>query len=378
MKKIYYITRTVPGDGTGGSLVRWGSVKYLREAGYKVIVVALSNRNQESDDQIYIQGCTSRFFTRVNIVLYNLGILDDYLEIWANKVFKELKKCINGDDIVLAVSGGELGPLIAASKLKNKIGCRIVYNLHDPVDYTTIDGAFSFTSSMKMRARDKEESNVFHNADAIVTSSQFYADALKRKYPDVANNISFHHFGYIEKNDFTRGGFKKTDCINVVYGGNMGPLQRPEILIELANFFPDVNFTFVGDLNFKGEKPSNVFIKPKMAYKDYILYLVSFADIGFFSLVGNVSKLCVPSKLYEYINVGIPILAAIEGDSRNIINDNGFGYATEYSVDLLKEALNTLLQGDNLEKARKAILRERDKWFMKYTIFELIQVLEGC
>lgn len=378
MKTIYYITRTIPGGGSGGSLIRFGTVKYLREAGYKVVVVALSNRNLENEDQIYIKGCTSRFFTRVNLALYNVGFLDDYLEFWAHAVFTKLKNRVSKKDIVLAVSGGELGPLIAASKLKKKIGCRIVFNLHDPIDFTTIDGEYSFTSNIKMRARDKEEANVFHNADAIVTSSQYYAEALKRKYPDLTHKLSCHHFGYIEKNTIIRGNAKENGRVNVVYGGNMGPLQGPEILIKLANYFPDVNFTFVGDFSYKGEKPSNVLIKQKMAYKDYILYLATFADIGFFSLVGNVSRLCIPSKLYEYINVGIPILAAIGGDSRNIVNDNGFGYATDYSVEQLVVALKTLLQGNNLEISRNAILCKRDKWFMKYTISELIQTLEVC
>ena len=83
----------------------------------------------------------------------------------------------------------------------------------------------------------------------------------------------------------------------------------------------------------------------------------------------------MPSKLYEYINVGIPILAAIDGDSRKIINENGYGIATDYSVYSLGVALSTLIQSENLYKARQMVLKERDKWYMKTTISELIKVL---
>lgn len=378
MKKVYYITRTIPGGGTGGALIRQGSVKFLREAGYEVIIVSLSDEDKETDGYILINGVTTKFFTRVNLFLYNLRVLDDYLQPWAEKAFKTLKNRIQKDDIVLATSGGELGTLMLAQKLKETIGCHTVYNLHDPIDFTTIEGEFSFLSSVKMRGRDKAEYRIFKSADAIVTSSRYYADALKKKYPELASVFSCHHFGYIEQFEVSKSVRKKEGGINVVYGGNMGPLQGPEILMRLAAFFPEVTFTFVGDLVCReNNKPQNVVIKPKMSYKDYVDYLSQNADIGFFSLRGNVSKLCVPSKLYEYINVGIPILAAIDGDARSIVNDNGFGVATDYSVDCLKAGLEKLLLPGELERTRTNVSMEREKWFMGQTINELIQSFDG-
>ena len=148
--------------------------------------------------------------------------------------------------------------------------------------------------------------------------------------------------------------------------------------MKLAAFFPKVTFTFVGDLFCnENNNPQNVVIKPKMPYKDYITYLSQNADIGFFSLRGNVSKLCVPSKLYEYINVGIPILAAIDGDARSIVNDNRFGVATDYDVDCLKTGLEQLLLPGALESAKMSVSRQRDNWFMGHTINELIQSFDG-
>ena len=373
MKTIYYITRTIPGGGTGGALIRQGSVKYLRELGYNVIVVALSDISKYSNEQILIKGGRSRVATRFNMLLFNIGIYDDYLQPWSKRAFSFLKNKVQKDDLVLATSGGEIGTLMLAKELKNHLGCRIVYNLHDPIDFTTIDGEFSFISGIKMRARDNVECELFHSADAIVTSSQYYADALKRKYPKLSHIISCHHFGYIEKYDVKVSKIQDRPTVNIVYGGNMGPLQGPEILIELAKVFPNVRFTFVGNLIYKKEIPVNVTIKSKMPYSEYIEYLSENATIGFFSLVGNVSKLCVPSKLYEYINVGIPILAAIDGDSKNIINEKGLGIATDYSVDSLKEALNYLLMPGVLQQMKETVIRERDSWYMKHTINELVQ-----
>lgn len=375
MKTVYYITRTIPGGGTGGSLIRQGTVRFLREAGYKVVVVALSDRTSVNKDNIFVKGVTSRFSTRFHLMLYDIGIYDDYLQTWASSVCRILSARVKTEDVVLATSGGELGTLMVARQLKEMTGCRAVYNLHDPIDYTTIDGEFSFIGNVKMRARDKAESKLFRSADAIVTSSQFYADALKRKYPELKDVFTCHHFGYIEKFEFGKNVAWKSERVNVVYGGNMGPLQGPEILIKTADYFPDVDFTFVGNLVYQGDVPANVTMKQNMSYKDYISYLSQKADIGFLSLVGNVSKLCVPSKLYEYINVGIPILAVIDGDARQIVNDNGFGIATDYSVKSLKNALKDMLQPGYLDKTREAVAQKRDGWSMQHTIQELIQIL---
>ena len=75
---------------------------------------------------------------------------------------------------------------------------------------------------------------------------------------------------------------------------------------------------------------------PKMAYEVFMSYLKNEADVGFLSLVDNISNYCVPSKLYEYINIGLPILAVINGDTKEIVNSNNLGVV----CDNTRESIN--------------------------------------
>lgn len=374
MKKLYFITRTIPEENSGGGIVRRGSVECLRKEGYDVIIVAPSSVSDISEDRILVKDFSSDFQYKYNLLLSRFGLKSDYLQEWAKKAYETLLPIVNKDDIVLATSGGEMGALILAADLKKSIGCKVVYNLHDPISYTHLQGKYSTPSTFYVHPRDKKEKELFGCADKIVTSSQFYANWLKEKYPEFEDKFLCHHFGYIQKIGNPQLSLLHHDRINVVYGGAMGKLQSPEILIQVAGRFKDIQFTYVGNVPFiVPESASNVKVLPKMPYTDFVDYLVKNADIGFFSLTGHIAKWCVPSKLYEYINSGIPMLACIEGDARNIIKENDFGEVCDYSVDGISDGLRKLLAGNRLEIVKNNILDNRLSWYMESTITELIQ-----
>lgn len=374
MKKVYFITRTLPENNNGGAIVRRGTIRYLKENGYQVIIVAPYKETIISKERYLIKGL-SRWSYLYNTFLFQLNIRFDYLENWANNAFDLLKDVVKKEDIVLATSGGEMGSLLLGSKLK-VLGCQVVLNLHDPVSYTLLEGKFSFNPKFPKKPRDKYEKKIFESVDKIITSSQSYCDWLKNKYPSMQDKFSCHHFGYINRIEYPQFSLLNNENINVVYGGAMGKLQGPEILLKVAEIFPHVQFTYVGDVNF--EIPSNlanVVVKSKMDYLSFMDYLKKNADIGFFSLKGYIAKWCVPSKLYEYINVGLPILAAIEGDAKEIVNKNEFGIATSYDVNSISDALKKLLKGEYLRKTKNNVIEHRHEWFMGNTIKELIEVL---
>lgn len=374
--RIFYITRTLPDNQSGGALIRRGTIKYLKEKGYTVTIVAPSDKTFFSKDLILINGNPGKWGIKLDLVLYQLRLIDDYLERWSNHAYNLLKDIVRSNDIILATSGGELGTIMLAAKLKQHCNCKVIYNLHDPIDYTLLEHSFSFDSKLITRSRDDTEFQLFDSADKIITSSSSYCEILKVKYPIYRNKLACHHFGFIEKIQTPQLELLHNDRLNVVYGGNMGRLQGPEILIDVALHIPENNFTLVGNVNFDTSfLPSNITILPKMSYDKYIEYLISSADIGFFSLRGNVSKYCVPSKLYEYINVGIPIVAAIEGDGRDIINTNNIGLACDYSVESIVKAIKYMSNLDNIKDFKYRLLNVRENWYMGNTINELISAI---
>ena len=378
MKTIYFITRTLPEGNSGGALIRRGQINFLRSEGYKVVVVAPGPNTIISDDKILIKYNTNRIAFLYNVALSYLRIKCDYLASWAESAEKVLSNIVRKEDIVLATSGGEMGTLYLASLLKKNLGCKALINLHDPIVHTLLEGEYSYKSKYPIPNRDASEKRIFSSVDGIITSSQYYCNYLRKKYNDIATRFFCHHFGYINEITNPQTEVRNGARINVIYGGNMGHLQGPEILIEVAKKFPEIDFTLVGNISFTiPQCCRNVKCMPTMKYENFVDYMVKNSDIGFFSLKGNISKWCVPSKLYEYINVGLPIIASIHGDAKNIITENKFGIACDYDVESIACALNKMKDIQAIKLMKQNILNNRAEWYMGNTIKELTTVIES-
>lgn len=378
MRTIYFITRTLPDGNSGGALIRRGQINFLCERGYHVVIVAPGNKTQIGEDLILIKYNSNRMSFLYNVLLSYFRIKCDYLAGWAEDAIKVLSTIITKEDIVLATSGGEMGTLYLASLLKKKIGCKAILNLHDPIVHTLLEGEYSYKSRYPVPNRDASEKKLFKQVDAVITSSQYYCDYLKKKHNNICSRFYCHHFGYINEIETPQLELRDTDRLNVVYGGNMGHLQGPEILIEVAKKCPHIDFTLVGNVTFTiPQECENIKCLPVMKYETFVEYMIKHADIGFFSLKGNISKWCVPSKLYEYINVGLPVLAAIQGDAKDIIIANEFGCACNYEVESIVKSLTYMQQSNVVSSMKKNILTKRSDWYMGNTIAELQYVVEN-
>ena len=186
------------------------------------------------------------------------------------------------------------------------------------------------------------------HVDLVITSNERFKKNLVNKYPFLKSKIINWYFGYIEKNQFIRKK-SKNNLKTIIYGGN-------------------IKVIFIGDINnykplFKYKGIKNIEFLQRMEHSQYMKFLVENADIGFLSLKREYFGACTPSKIFEYLNLNLPILAALpEGDAKEIINHNQYGIATDYDKKLLKEAVEKLLLPENLENISNKILTERDQW----------------
>ena len=101
-------------------------------------------------------------------------------------------------------------------------------------------------------------------------------------------------------------------------------------------------------------------------------------DVGFVSLAKDYYQACVPSKIYEYINLGLPMIGALPGgDSVNIINDNNYGIACKYNdINSIVNSIVKLQDKEILTNINNSILKDRKKWYMKNKILELNTMLK--
>ena len=387
MNRIYYITRSFhPHDSGGGALMRTWAVNSLRELGWKVIVVRpdYTGRELRVDDDMISLPIGRLYDQKFFSLLERCGVIEDYLEPWITATFNYLKSVVTKDDLLFATSGGELSTLKLASLLKLAKNCKYIANFRDPLNY----------GYMKGLRRDKKfhvgkirlQNKYLENVDLILTSSLRYAEILKEGFPQHKQKIYNNYFGFgPEVDDQMTERMKSTSSTNIVYAGNLSSTQAPEIIFDVLRNkdIKNLKITFVGKSLRKLYDLSNVSVdvefKEHMSHKNLVRYMQSNADIALVTLAREYYAACVPSKLYEYLSLKLPVLGYLpRGDAFQIINDNGFGIATEYGdLNGSYKALLTMLDREQRTRFKKNILEGRDAWSMKKRILEVDTLLKS-
>jgi len=376
--KLWYLTRSYyPYLKGGGPLLRKGQADNFKKIGWDIVVVMPNYGSNELkiEDDIHLISYGKN--QRIASILERIGIYEDYLDKWVKNTYEYLKDKVKKDDIIFATSGGELGMIKLGSLLKDKISCKFVMNFHDPLDYSIVNG-LKLDNKFHI-SREKQEYKHLKNSDLIITSSKTNQKSLVSKYPQWNNKIFNNYFGYIAKLDINKFHKKVSDKLRIAYVGNMGDLQKPEILYEVYKRAKVENLEvyFIG--NSENYKPlqnivdDNVKFIDFLPHEEFLRFMIENIDIGFVSLTSDYLGACVPSKIYEYINLGLPMIGALpDGDGKDIINNNQYGMACSYDdIDGLINAIKRFQDKVFLENIRNFILNDRDKWFMENRIKEL-------
>ena len=143
----------------------------------------------------------------------------------------------------------------------------------------------------------------------------------------------------------------------VMYGGNVGPAQRIEHVVELAGKmqdYPDILFLILGKGSHleaikkmvydKGLK--NIEFKDFLPQEDYLRLLVS-CDVGLIILNEVNATPNFPSKTMSYFDLQVPVVAAVD-------------YVTDFGLFLEKTGTGLWNYSDDIERFKTNILRLHD------------------
>jgi len=384
-KKLYYLTRSYyPYQKGGGPLMRTGAVKYLKELGWNVVVVMPNYSSKEFIIKEDIIQIPLNYNLKLASYLERIGIYEDYFDKWVKSAFEFLKDKIQKEDILFATSGGELGTIKLGSLLKEKLDCKFVINFRDPIDYSLVNG-LKLDNKFHI-SREKQEQKYLKNSDLIITSSKSNQISLQNKYPKL--KIVNNYFGYIKNIDLSKYKIRSSNKLRIAYAGNMGNLQKPEILFEIyekLNFSDDIELYFIGNiqinktlLKIQKSNYKNITFIEFLPHNEFLTFMIENIDIGFVSLTNDYLGACVPSKIYEYINLALPMIGALpDGDGKNIINQNNYGIAYKYDeIELLAETIEKFLNRNYLDTIKQNILRDKNNWAMKEKIKEVDKYLK--
>ena len=224
------------------------------------------------------------------------------------------------------------------------------------------------------------EKKVYQQAQTIITISDgFKRDIVSRGVPQekvtvIYNGVDVELF---QERDATqiRNQYGWDNKFIVSYIGNIGLAQDLDTVIKIAEMlksFPEILFLFVGE----GVAKEKLFLKAReMDLKNVVFQgfqpreripmFLSAADICLVPLIeSKVFGITIPSKTYECMAVGRPIITNIRGDVRELIENSNCGvYVEPGQPEQLKEAICRLYQDRTLCKTlgrngRQRVLRD--------------------
>ncbi|MBA5762796.1 hypothetical protein H2O73_10610 [Vibrio sp. 404] len=382
--KLYYVTRSFyPYQKGGGPIMRTGAVRYLKELGWDITVVMPNYNGDEliCENGIWKIPFSDKYHPRLAAFFQRIGFYEDYLDKWVDSAFDYLKEVVNPRDFVFSTCGGELGPIKLGSLLKAELGCRYVVNFRDPLEFGYMNGLRK--NKVIHVSREKSQRKYISNADLVITSSDYYSSALKSRFPEIASRVHSNYFGYINTVELYKLKKKTSVKLRIAYSGTMSEAQRPEILYEAVKQLgsDNIEIYFIGNRDnyppLRGIVDENIHFLKFMPHDEFLKFMCKNIDVGFVSLTNDYYGACVPSKIYEYINLGLPILGVLpEGDGKDIINTFNYGQVVGCDdVDKLVEILSQWSDKRKIERIRDSILKDRNSWAMKTKIDEVDMLL---
>lgn len=370
MNVLFLFCYLPPLDSNNGLFVQL--VNEFNNHGHNVLVSAkgtgVSKISEETENGIPVLRIKSHDFTGVSSNVKKALAYQEY----ALKQRYYTKKYFKNEKIDLIISHSlppELGFIVGG--LKHHFKCPFYLIQTDFIWQDAVAfGYFSEKSPIALYYRFWEK-RMFKRADYIGCPTKGNVDFIKKYY----NFIKDEQFDFlpfwqneinVQPNYQLREEFGLKDKFVVIYGGSVGAAQRIEHIIELAEAckdYKDIVFVILGKGAYldviKGmvveKKLENVVFKAFLPQDQYLRFLAA-CDVGMIILNERMATPNFPSKSLSYLNMRVPILAALDHttDFGEYLEDNNAGL-WGYSDDIptLKKKLVSYYENKELREKVK-------------------------
>ena len=351
----------------------------MREHGYNVQVICLKSNGTPNHE--IIQGIEVYRISLLSKKLHRIFSFIKYLEFFF-RVQKYLKKA----DLV-HVNDFEPLPIVWFARMSGG-NFKSLYDAHEFASERNGLNNFLRTS---IRLTEKFFGGF---CDEIITVSESiskeYRRIHKRKKIEVVLNVPLLQLT-ISSSVNLRDEFKIPNKKKIfLYQGKLLINRGIEFLIEaFDNIHPDAVLVFMGSgtLEDKVKKAvalnNKIYHKPAVPYNDLIAYTSS-ADFGLMT-AENVClsyKYCMPNKLFEYINAGIPIITTNLKDCSELVTSEKIGLVLNSdNAEGVRNTINFALESNKQSYSTSLVTaaakynwdREKKKLYKIY-----IKLLEGA
>lgn len=205
--------------------------------------------------------------------------------------------------------------------------CPYVFNVSDLYPETAVRMGM-LKEGTALRMAEHLEKTLYEHAVGITGQSDEIVEGIRKHVPDkpiavITNGVDLSRFGKDKADDFSRDLLGPEPGPIFVYAGLMGLAQGLEQLIDLASSLPDHvpgRLVLVGEgparetlrARLKANPNSRVRILDPLPY-NRIPALLAASDVAIISLGMSIPG-AVPSKIYEAMASGLPILLLAEGE----------------------------------------------------------------
>lgn len=236
-------------------------------------------------------------------------------------------------------------------------GSRLIFNVSDlwpesAEKLNVIHNRFLLSLSYKLEAW------IYKNAFVISGQTQGIVANITQRFPGkpviwFPNGVDIDFFAQADlaENWRERWAINQEDVL-VLYGGVIGHAQGLELVLDVAENIKEypVKFVLVGDgpvkeslaSEIERRKLTNVKLEPAMA-KSCIPSMISACDVYWVPLRKlDLFKGAIPSKLFEPLAMGKPILLGVEGEAHELFIQQGEGgraYEPENALDMKAQLL---------------------------------------
>ncbi|MCS6874612.1 MAG: glycosyltransferase family 4 protein [Pyrinomonadaceae bacterium] len=301
---------------------------------------------------------------------------------------KALIKFRKGDKVLVVTTPPNLPFVVAVCCLAKKAS--YVLLIHDNYPEVLIASGKAKPNSIFVKLINLANRWLYAKAEKVIVVGRDMLELLKRKGVDSVYIPNWAELETVEPKEKKENKLLNELCLKnhfvFLYAGNMGHPNDLESIIDCAEILKEhqqIHFIFLGDgakrewleRQVATRELKNVTLLKPRPRTDQIDFLNA-CDVGIVSLVRGMWGVSVPSRTYNLLAAGKPILAIVESGSEvDLIVKEGVGWQVEPSsapvlaetilkifnereklIDFSKRAREIALERYNLQEALKLYL----------------------
>ena len=239
-----------------------------------------------------------------------------------------------------AIQGEQEIASLACLRIGKKLGIPVVADLHNIWAEEAVASGIIERNDHQFKTLQKFENEIINEADMIVVVSEEMKKYIKNENVSSENRVVVVPNGSrvkVQKAEYNDKPSK------VVYAGQLAYREHVDLYLRsmsrVAKGFPSVKFYLVG----KGENEkslkrfaSNFTVKPEFKWfhpvneKDEFFNFLSSCHVGVLPSTNDIARqMGYPLKLFDYLSVGLPVVANDIGAWTRIISENRVGVLTK-------------------------------------------------